>query len=87
MLYYHRIDVSEEIDINKKKCIRKYDICHYWYFLSKEFQFQTYVCNRFHGFLMMSMNLGNVAIIKIKNGTYRCINTGISKGEAINLMQ
>ena len=36
---------------------------------------------------MMSRNLGNIAILNIKNTNYRCIITGISKSEAINLMQ
>ena len=36
---------------------------------------------------MMSMNLSNVAILKIKNTDYCCITTGISKSKAINLMQ
>ena len=39
MLYYERIDVFEGIDVNKisdsKECI----ICHYCYFLDKEFKF------------------------------------------------
>ena len=33
------------------------------------------------------MNYSNIAILKIKNVDYHCIITGISKGEAINLMQ
>ena len=33
------------------------------------------------------MNYSNIAILKIKNVDYRCIITGISKSEAINLMQ
>ena len=36
---------------------------------------------------MMSMNLSDVAILKIKNADYRCIISGIRKSEAINLLQ
>ena len=41
MLEYDRIDISEGIDINKsndksKEC----GICHYWYFLDKNFSYQ-----------------------------------------------
>ena len=32
---------------------------------------------------MMSMNLSDIAILKIKNINYHCINTGITKREAI----
>ena len=65
MLYYDRIDVSEGIDINKTIKWKKCDICHYWYFLNKGFKFQSYICNRCHDILMMSMNL-DIAILKIK---------------------
>ena len=30
MLYYDRIDVSEQIDINKTSESKDCDICHYW---------------------------------------------------------
>ena len=36
---------------------------------------------------MMSMNLINIAILNIKGSNYCCIISGISKNEAINLMQ
>ena len=36
---------------------------------------------------MMSMNLSDIAVLKIKNADYHCIIIGISKGEAIKLLQ
>ena len=63
------------------------DTCHHWYFSNKEFKFQPYVLNRYHDLLMMPMNLINIAILKVKNDNCRFIITGISKSEAINLMQ
>ena len=57
MPYYDRIDVSGEIDVNKTRELKEWDICHYWYFLNKAFKFQPYVCNRCHDLLMMSMKL------------------------------
>ena len=36
---------------------------------------------------MMSMNLSGIAILNIKNADYSCIISGISKCEAISLMQ
>ena len=32
MLEYHRIDVSEGIDVNKTNASNEYDTCHYWCF-------------------------------------------------------
>ena len=37
MLEYEEIDISEEIDINKSDRSNECDICHYWYFLDKNF--------------------------------------------------
>ena len=33
------------------------------------------------------MNLSNIVILNIKGSDYRCIISGISKSEAINLIQ
>ena len=87
MPYYDIIDVFEGIDVNKTSKSKESDICHYWYFLNKGFKFQPYVCNRCHDLLIMSMNLSNIFILKIKSADYCCIITGISKSEAINLLQ
>ena len=84
MLYF---DVSEGTDVNKTSESNKCDICHYWHFLNKAFKFQPNVCNGCHDLLMMPMNLSDIAILNIKSADYRCIISGISKNEAINLMQ
>ena len=54
-------------------------------FLNKGFKFQPNVCNRCNDLLMMSLNLSDIAILNIKSTDYRCIISGISKSEAINL--
>ena len=87
ILYYDRIDVSEGININKTSKSKECDNCHYWYFLNKEFKFQSYVCNRCHESLMMSVQLSDIAILEIWNADYCCIISRISKSQALNLMQ
>ena len=86
MLYYDRIDVSERIDVDKTSASKECDICHYWYFLNYSFKFQAnvYKC---HDLLMMSINLSDIAILKIKGSNYCCIISLISKNEDINIMQ
>ena len=86
MLYYDRTDVSEGIDVNKTSASKECDICHYWYFLNYSFKFQAnvYKC---HDLLMMSINLSDIAILKIKGSNYCCIISLISKNEDINIMQ
>ena len=79
MLYYDKIDVSGETDIQKTSASKECDICHYWYFLNKGFQFQPYICNGCRDLFMMSMNSSC--------SDYCCIISGISKTVAINLME
>ena len=87
MLYFDRTDSSEGIDVNKTSESKEGDKYHYWYFLDKGFKFPPYVCNRCHNLLIMCLNLSNIAILNIKGSDY-CYNiSGISKSEAINLMQ
>ena len=40
MLYFDRTEAFEGIDINKASATKECDICHYWYFLDKIFNFQ-----------------------------------------------
>ena len=56
-------------------------------FLNNGFKFQPNVCNRCHNLLVMSMKLSDSAILSIKSVDYCCINSEISKIEAINLTQ
>ena len=87
MLYYHRIDTSEGINVKKASETKECNICHYRYTLNKRFKFQTDVCYGCHDVLVMSINLSNTAFLIIYGADYRCIFSGISKSEAINVMQ
>ena len=87
MLHYDRIFVSKGIDVNKTRERKQCDICHYLYFLDKGFKFQTDIFNGCHDVLMMSINLNNIAILNIYSDDYCCIMGGISKREAVNLLE
>ena len=86
MLYYDRLEFSKGIDVIKTNESKECDMCHYRYFL-KRFKFQSYICNRYHDLLMISMNLGVIVILKVKNAEYCCIISRTSKSEGISLMQ
>ena len=62
MLYFDKIEVSEETDVNKTSATKEYDIFHYWYFLNKGFKSQLNVRSRCHELLMMLINLSDIAI-------------------------
>ena len=40
MLGYERIHVLEGIDANKLNKSEQCDLCHYWYFLDKNFDYE-----------------------------------------------
>ena len=86
LLCYSRTDVSEGIDVNKTSQSKEWDICHYWFISNKGLKFQSYFFNVRHDLVMMSMNLSNIAILNIKVVIFAIIS-GISKCQAINLMQ
>ena len=46
MLYFDRIDVSIEIDVNKTTASKECHLCHYWYLLNYSFKFQPNVSNK-----------------------------------------
>ena len=71
MLKYDRIDISEEIDINKKNLSKECDISHYWNFKNISFKDEPYLCNGCHDLLQKAMSFNNVAIVYVKGNAYR----------------
>ena len=41
--------------VKKTSTSKEFDICHYRFYLNKDFEFQRNVCNRCHDLLNMSM--------------------------------
>ena len=70
-----RIKLSEGIDIakgnNSKECIT----WHYWFF-NHGFRFQHYVCNGYHGLLILCLNIRDIAIMTVNGVDYCCIIYG-----------
>ena len=83
MLPYQKIDVSEEIDINKTSASKECELCLYWVFKDIGFKFEEHVCNKCHNLLMIAYSLKNIAILNAKGATFRCILMGISKNEGL----
>ena len=61
MLEYEKIDISEGIDVNKSSNSGECSLCHHWYFIDKNFNYQKYLCN----------GCKNLAIIYSKGNAYR----------------
>ena len=83
MLGYHRIDVSEEIDINKTDASKE---CNYWCFLDIGFKYGPYLCNGCHDLMQKAINFKDVAIVSVKESCYRTHFWYITKDDPINIL-
>ena len=92
MLEYHRIDISEGVDVNETNLLKECDICHDWYFKDIGFKYETYLCNGCHDLMQKAMSLNNVAcicimlIVYVQGSAYRIHFSYMRKDDAINIM-
>ena len=86
MLEYDRIDISEGTDINKTNASEECDICHHWYFLDQNFNYEQYLCNGCHDLMQKAMNFNDVAFVSIKGNDYRICFWYMSIVDAISIM-
>ena len=61
-------------------------LCHYWYFKNIGCKFESNVCNKCHDVLMTAYELKNMEILNVKGIDCRCILWGLSKYDAINIL-
>ena len=86
MLEYDRIDISEDIDVNKTSLLKECDVCHYWYLKNIGFKHEPYLWNGCHDLMQKAMSFNNIAIVYVKGNVYRNNFWYISKDDAINIM-
>ena len=86
MVEYDRIDISEDIDMSKTSASKECDICHYWHFLDKNFNYEPYLCNGCHDLMQKAMNFNDVAIVPIIGNDYRIHFWYMGKNDPINIM-
>ena len=66
MIEYGKIYISENIDINKKNKSKECMLCHYWYFLNKNFNYGPYLCDGCYNMLQKSVDTKNIDIFYVK---------------------
>ena len=81
MLKYEKNDASEGIDVNKTSASKEYELCSNWCFKDVGFKFEEHVCNRCHDLLAHSLK--NIAILRAKGVTFRCLLRGVSKNKVL----
>ena len=88
MLEYDRIDNSEGIDSTRNKLVSKEClVCHFWYFIDKNFNFDVILCNGCRDMNIKAVSLNNLAIVYVGNKVYRINFAFMTKDEAINLIK
>ena len=45
MFKYDKIDITEGIDLDKTNKSRECMLCHYWYYLNKNFSYGPFTCD------------------------------------------
>ena len=86
MIEYERVDISERIDLNKTNKLKECMLCHYWYFLHKNFSYGPYLCDNCYNFSQKSRDFKNIAIVRIKKNAYRIYFLCMSKRKAKKIM-
>ena len=86
MLEYDKIDISEVTDINKANESKECMLCHYWYFLNKNFSYGPYLCDGCYNIVQKSISFKNILIVRGKKSVYRIYFQDMNKLEANKLM-
>ena len=86
MREYERINTSEGIDADMTDKSKECMLCHYWYFLNKNFSYGPYPCDGCYNILQKSNNLKNIAIVHVKKSAYRIYFKYMSRHEAKKLI-
>ena len=83
MLQYEKIDVSEGIDVNKTSASKECELCRYWFFKMLDLNLKNMFVM---AILTMTYSLKTMAVLSAKKATFRCLLMGISKNEALKIL-
>ena len=86
MLEYDRIDLSEGIGINETNKSKECMLCHYWYFLDKNFSYGPYLCEGCYNIMQKFIDFKNIAVVHVKGSAYRIHFQYMSKRKGNILM-
>ena len=86
MLQHERIDISDGIDVGMSNKSKECMLCHYWYFLNKNFNHGPHLRDDCYNIMQKCNKLKNIAIVHVKKSLYRIYFLYMSKRVAKNLM-
>ena len=86
MLKYAKIDITEDIDLNKTNKSKECMFCHYWYYLNKNFSYGPFTCDCCYNIVQRLIDFKNIVIIHVKNSAFRVYLKDICKHKAKKLI-
>ena len=88
MLEYDRIEDSEGIDINQLggDTSRECGLCHFFYSIDKNVNYQSFYCNGCHDISVKSMSMKNLGIVYVRSKAYRITFAFMDYNDAVNLL-
>ena len=78
--------IFQKVLMSIKQINQKNVLCHYWYFLDKNFSYGPCLCNGCYNIMQKSNDFKNIAIVHIKKSAYRIYFLYMSKCKAKSLM-
>ena len=88
MLESDRIYLSEGINVNKcEDTSRKCNLCQYYYFVFKNFNYQRYLCDGCHDMFVKALSMQHLTFIYHNGHAYRVNFMFMSKNDAFNLIK
>ena len=70
MLVYERIDISDEIYVDKSDKSKECMLCNYWYFLDKNFSSGPHLSDRCYNMVQRCTKLKSISIVHIKGSVH-----------------
>ena len=86
MLVYEKIVISDGIDVDMSDKSKECMLCHYWYFLDKNFSYGPYLCDGCYNMMQKCNKLKNIAVVCVEESVHRICFQFTSKCEAKKLM-
>ena len=62
-------------------------MCHFSYFLDKNFNYERCLCNGCHDMNMKAVSMNNLGVVYVRGSAYRINFAFMSKTDAVNLMK
>ena len=66
MLECDRTDISEGIDVDMSDKSKECMLCHYWYFLNKNFSYGPYLCDGCYNMMQKCNKFKTIAIVLLE---------------------